>query len=50
VGLNADLGAKPELVNSEPYAGGWMVRLRLDDPGQVEELMDAAAYRERIGG
>jgi glycine cleavage system H protein len=50
VGLNPDLGAKPELVNSEPYAGGWMVRLRLDDPGQAEELMDATAYRERIGG
>ena len=50
VALNANLGARPELVNAEPYAGGWMVRLRLDDPVAVEQLMDAAAYREQIGG
>ena len=41
---------QPELVNSEPYGGGWMVRLRLDDPAAAEALMDAVAYRERIGG
>jgi glycine cleavage system H protein len=50
VALNADLGARPELVNSEPYGGGWMIRLRIDDRAQVAELMDADAYRERIGG
>jgi glycine cleavage system H protein len=50
MGLNPDLGAKPELVNSEPYGGGWMVRLRMDDPGQADGLLDAAAYRARIGG
>jgi glycine cleavage system H protein len=50
VALNPDLGARPELVNSEPYGGGWMIRLRIDDRAQVAELMDAAAYRERIGG
>jgi len=50
VAVNTDLGARPELVNSEPYEGGWMVRLRLDDPATADDLMDAAAYREQLGG
>lgn len=41
---NADLGASPELVNSDPYKGGWMIRVRLTDPTQVDDLLDAAAY------
>ncbi len=50
VAVNDALGDEPELVNSEPYAGGWMVRLRLDDPAAAEGLLDAAAYSESIGG
>ncbi len=50
VAVNDALGDSPELVNSEPYEGGWMVRLRLDDAAAAEELMDAAAYGETIGG
>jgi len=50
VAVNPDLGARPELVNAEPYDGGWMVRLRLDDPAAAGDLLDAAAYREQIGG
>ena len=50
VAVNEALVAEPELVNSEPYVGGWMVRLRLDDAAAADELMDAAAYRETIGG
>ena len=49
IAVNDGLGGEPELVNSEPYAGGWMVRLRLADAGAADELMDAAAYREQIG-
>lgn len=49
VAVNEALGDAPELVNSEPYEGGWMVRLRLDDAAAGEELMDAAAYRATIG-
>ncbi|MEP6639098.1 MAG: glycine cleavage system protein GcvH [Chloroflexota bacterium] len=41
---NAALAASPELVNSEPYGAGWMLRIRLADAGQVEELLDAEAY------
>ena len=44
VGTNADLTGQPELLNSDPYKGGWMVRLRLADPTQVDDLLDAAAY------
>lgn len=51
VAVNEALGGEPELVNSEPYEGGWMVRLRLADAdaAAVDELMDAATYREQIG-
>jgi glycine cleavage system H protein len=41
---NEDLTAKPELVNGDPYGGGWMVRLEVGDPGQLDELLDASAY------
>jgi glycine cleavage system H protein len=41
---NAALTGQPELVNGEPYEGGWMVRLRVADTSQLDELLDAAAY------
>lgn len=49
IAVNDDIGGAPELVNTEPYGGGWMLRLRLADAGAADELMDAAAYREQIG-
>jgi len=42
---NAALGDEPSLVNSDPEGEGWFFKLRLTDPGQVEALMDAAAYK-----
>jgi glycine cleavage system H protein len=44
VETNPALTGQPELVNSEPFEGGWMVRLRLADPAQLDELLDATAY------
>jgi glycine cleavage system H protein len=41
---NGALGASPELVNSDPYGRGWMVRVKLTDPAQVDGLLDAEAY------
>jgi glycine cleavage system H protein len=41
---NADLRSKPELVNSEPYGAGWMLRVRVAQPSQLDELLDPAAY------
>jgi glycine cleavage system H protein len=43
VAVNEDLLDAPETVNGDPY-GAWMVRIVMSDPGQVEGLMDAAAY------
>ncbi|MFM9001654.1 MAG: glycine cleavage system protein GcvH [Opitutia bacterium] len=41
---NAGLDGSPDLVNREPYAAAWMIRVRLADPSSVAGLLDAAAY------
>ena len=46
--LNEALEAHPELVNEDPYGEGWMVRIRLTDPSELDTLMDAAAYEASI--
>jgi len=46
VEVNGDLGGKPELVNSDPYGEGWMIRVRVGDASQVDGLLDAAAYEQ----
>jgi glycine cleavage system H protein len=38
----------PELVNEDPYGEGWLVRLRLSDPSEVDELLDAEAYQKLL--
>jgi glycine cleavage system H protein len=40
--VNGELGANPELVNSDPFGAGWMIKVKLGDAAQVEELLDAA--------
>jgi len=47
--VNRDLVKSPEAVNKDPYAKGWMVRLRLKDKGEAARLMDARAYQEMLG-
>ncbi len=47
--INPALEAQPELVNTDPYGEGWMVKLTVDNPDDVEKLMDAAAYEKLIG-
>jgi len=46
---NTALANHPELVNSSPYGEGWMVKLRLTDPSELDTLMDAQAYGQSIG-
>jgi glycine cleavage system H protein len=46
---NAAIDASPETVNADPYGEGWMVRVEMDDPAQVQGLLDAEAYRALIG-
>jgi glycine cleavage system H protein len=48
VETNEALSGNPELVNSEPFTGGWMVKLRLDDPAQADALLAADAYEQLI--
>ena len=48
IAVNEALSSAPELVNGDPHGAGWMLRVHLDDPASAEQLMDAAAYRERI--
>ena len=50
IAVNEALADAPELVNGEPYEGGWMVRLRLQDVAAGEALLDAAGYRETTAG
>lgn len=44
VEVNGALAASPEAVNGDPYGSGWMIRLRVADPGQLAELLDAGTY------
>ena len=44
VAINADLEGEPELVNTAPFEGGWMFRVKLSSPEQLDDLMDADAY------
>ncbi len=46
--VNEDLGEHPELVNDSPYDRGWMMRVRPDDVAELDQLMDAQAYRQLI--
>lgn len=49
VEVNAALDDDPSLVNSDPYGEGWMIRLRVADTADVEELLDADGYARHIG-
>ena len=42
--VNADLEGAPESVNSDPYVAGWMIKVEMSNPSEVDSLMDAAAY------
>lgn len=47
--VNDALDGDPSVVNSDPYGAGWMIKLKVADPSEVDGLMDAAAYGEHIG-
>jgi len=46
IDINAGLADAPEIINEDPYESGWMFRVRLSDPDEIETLMDADAYIE----
>ena len=50
VEVNQEAVDTPELVNSEPYGRGWLIKVRLSDTGELDELLSAGAYDEIIAG
>ena len=46
--LNASLAGSPEAVNNDPYGDGWMIKMKVNDPAEVEALMDAPAYEATV--
>ncbi len=48
VEVNEELDPKPELVNKEPYDGGWMIKIEIKDPAEIEGLLSAADYKALI--
>lgn len=47
--LNPKLEANPELVNSDPYGEGWMIRMKIENKAEIDALLDAGAYASLIG-
>jgi len=47
--VNPQLNANPELVNTDPYGEGWMVKMKVANVADVDGLMDAAAYQSLVG-
>jgi glycine cleavage system H protein len=48
VEVNTALGESPDAINDDPYGEGWMVRVKLSDPGEKDALMDAKAYEASL--
>ena len=48
--VNEAAAESPETINEDPYGEGWLVKVKLSDPSEVDALMDAAAYRDLLGG
>jgi glycine cleavage system H protein len=46
VKINESLGDEPETVNSDPYGDGWMIRVKMSNPGEVDSLLTAAEYED----
>jgi glycine cleavage system H protein len=44
VAINEDLADSPELINSDPYGAAWMLKIKVNNPSEVDELLDATGY------
>jgi glycine cleavage system H protein len=49
VEINKSINDNPEIVNNDPYGEGWMVKIEMSDPSEVNKLMDVNAYKQLIG-
>ncbi len=50
IAVNDKVEGAPELVNSDPYGDGWLIKVRLSDPSELDALMDQAAYEAYLQG
>jgi glycine cleavage system H protein len=46
--VNGDLADRPELVNNDPYGVGWLIKVKMSDPGELNQLLDAEKYKLMI--
>jgi glycine cleavage system H protein len=46
--VNEAVSETPELINEDPYAAGWLVKVKLSDPGETDALLDASAYKAQL--
>ena len=49
IAFNESLEDEPEKVNSDPYGEGWMIKVQLSDPSELEDLLDVGAYKALVG-
>lgn len=47
--MNTNIEQNPELVNEDPYDEGWMIKIRMSNPSEVDSLLDVDAYKETVG-
>ncbi len=50
VEVNEALGSEPEKINDDPYGDGWLVKVKLSDPAELDELLDSSAYEATLDG
>ncbi|UII33329.1 glycine cleavage system protein GcvH [Fulvivirga ulvae] len=48
--VNSELESAPEVVNEDPYEKGWMIKIKMSDQSEIDDLLSADAYKEVIGG
>lgn len=49
VEVNTGINDNPEIVNSDPYGKGWMIKVEISDPSELDDLMDVDAYKAHVG-
>jgi glycine cleavage system H protein len=47
--INEKLADEPQLINSDPYGEGWIIKVEMDDSADIDNLLDAAKYKEQVG-
>lgn len=49
IGFNELLAEKPEIVNQDPYGDGWIIKIKVTDPAEIDDLLDAEQYKDLVG-